>query len=403
MVGVLIIPIQDKLQQCRLAKHIYAVGGCLRDHQLGISTSDFDFCVDIEGGAQEVVVELSTRFGGQAFQTGLGYPIWSWKDPESPNLDFQFADTQKEMFPDPDSRSRVSSFGTLDEDCRRRDFTINMIYWRIFDELWLDPSGVALSDLEHRILRTHPAVDPDKILSDDPLRILRLFRFWGRWNLSPSTELLESVMRQRSRLMIVSSERLRDELNKWIKKGHFKNSLEKAFDQGVLPEVLGAVGPQDFGSLEGLQNLSAPLQWAALLPTPQQRESVGQRLKWSQSFLTKLARFTELRDQWQNTKDVAGARRWYRQYFQENRELQGWLLEWLRFCANEELFQRALILGDPVLPYTTQDLLTWSGLTPGPELGRLKHRLLDWVEEQRILGNSIDPLAAQDWITKTKS
>jgi tRNA nucleotidyltransferase/poly(A) polymerase len=116
------------------------VGGAVRDFNLGGRVGpDIDIVVESDGGSEKLAKGLAQYWGSSSSDPhalGHGYPIWQLvvKLPEElsqslgfQEVDIQIADTQSEMFPDPSTRQRVTRFGLLDEDCARRDFTVNML------------------------------------------------------------------------------------------------------------------------------------------------------------------------------------------------------------------------------------------------------------------------------------
>src|SRR6266852_9750691 len=111
----------------------------------------------------------------------------------------------------PDSRKPDVRRATLEEDLRRRDFTVNTLLMD-FDGKIHDPLGRGLADLEARVLRT-PA-DPLQTFSDDPLRMLRAIRFAVQLRFELAPELLPAMSRLKDRLAspVVSIERVSDEL-----------------------------------------------------------------------------------------------------------------------------------------------------------------------------------------------
>ena len=115
---------------------------------------------------------------------------------------------------EPSSRHPEVAFSTaLEADLARRDFTVNAMALSLPDLELFDPfNGVA--DLAARKLRT--PLPAELSFSDDPLRMLRAARFIAGYGLQPEPELLEAVSRLRSRLDIVSDERVRDELDKLL-------------------------------------------------------------------------------------------------------------------------------------------------------------------------------------------
>lgn len=116
-----------------------------------------------------------------------------------------------------ESRKPSIAPGSLEEDARRRDFTINAIYRQLIrPSVVFDP----LNGQEHlRLGLLAPAGHPGLMLSDDPLRILRAYRFAAFLNLKIVQSLQEAIDENLPRLTIVSSERFCQELKLWFKRG----------------------------------------------------------------------------------------------------------------------------------------------------------------------------------------
>lgn len=245
----------------------YLVGGAVRDHIYSLNNKqninstptnqhpsqkwDLDLVVEEEGGAEKLAKALhqsNSQISTEAHELGRGYPIWQivLRNEEFGELEIQIADTQKEMFPDPNTRQRITRFGSLQEDCERRDFTVNMLYFDLSEGKLLDPSGSGLSDLQKGILRGHPRVDIAQIFRDDPLRMLRLLRFKNRfaWNVDEAT--WEAFHKEFHRVSILSAERVRDEILKISVTASLADVLEDLNRAQVLeiifPELLPLMG-----------------------------------------------------------------------------------------------------------------------------------------------------------------
>jgi len=114
----------------------------------------------------------------------------------------------------PDSRKPEVRFGDdIETDLSRRDFTVNAMALSLPELKLVDPFD-GVGDIAARRLRT--PLDPEISFSDDPLRMLRAARFIAGYGLVPDPELVAAVETMRSRLEIVSRERIRDELDKLL-------------------------------------------------------------------------------------------------------------------------------------------------------------------------------------------
>lgn len=239
--------------------HVFSVGGFVRDELLGLESKDLDIVVEMKGGAEKLAEMLHRLFPVETStprKLGAGYPIWHIAFKEdiehggavfaTNGAEIDIADTQKETFPDADTRQRVVEYGTLDEDIKRRDLTVNMLLKDLTSGEIIDLTGVSRKDLQEGVLRGHPEVDFDKILSEDPLRMIRLVRFQVKYGWNVPMETLKAVRRNANRIEIISGERIRDELIKIMNMGKLAQAVRimKAVGllQYVFPEIQAMKG-----------------------------------------------------------------------------------------------------------------------------------------------------------------
>lgn len=190
----------------------FVVGGYVRDLFLKRHSTDIDFVT--VGSGIKIAEKVASGLGGK---TSLAvYSNFGTAQVKHKGLELEFVGARKESYSH-DSRNPVVEDGTLDDDQKRRDFTVNAMAISLnegsFGEL-VDPFD-GLSDLGKRIIRT--PLDPDVTFSDDPLRMMRAIRFATQldFNILPAT--FEAIARNRQRISIVSRERIFDELTKIIK------------------------------------------------------------------------------------------------------------------------------------------------------------------------------------------
>jgi poly(A) polymerase len=238
----------------RFAGKVYAVGGYVRDEFMGLDPKDLDVVVEVRGGAERLAQMIHGEYVSETStprQLGAGYPIWQLafkvdvvfggKEYGTAGAVVELVDTQKEMFPDPDSRQRQVEYGTLKEDIERRDFTVNMLLKDLTTGEVRDLTGTSAEDIKRGVLRGHPGVDFGKILSDDPLRMLRLVRFQVKYGWSVPMDVLRAVKANAGRLAIVSGERIRDELVKIADLGKLGQAVRIMKAVGLLRYVLPEV------------------------------------------------------------------------------------------------------------------------------------------------------------------
>ena len=192
-----------------LGVEAYVVGGYVRDYYLRRPSTDID--VVVVGSGIEVAEALGREVKGKVsvFKTFGTAMVRAY------GAEVEFVGARKESYTH-DSRKPTVEPGSLEDDQRRRDFTINAMAWCLngdrFGEL-VDPFE-GMYDLDDCIIRT--PCDPDITFSDDPLRMMRAVRFATQLGFDIDDETFEAIERNKERIKIVSKERIIVELNKII-------------------------------------------------------------------------------------------------------------------------------------------------------------------------------------------
>ncbi len=209
---------------------LYLVGGSVRDAFLGRTEDvDFDFATDARPDDIQSILSAwadSVYTVGKAFGT-----IGAIKD----GRNVEVTTFRKEIYRDDSRKPHVEYSDDIEVDLSRRDFTVNAMAIRFPDVVPVDPHGGA-ADLAARVLRTPLA--PEVSFSDDPLRMLRLFRFQATLGFEPDPEAFEAVRRMAGRLEIVSAERIRDEFSKLITAPDPGPALEGLIESGLADEFI---------------------------------------------------------------------------------------------------------------------------------------------------------------------
>lgn len=251
----------------------------MRDCILGRKSEDIDIVV--LGSGIELAKEVAGKIGKKvpvSIFKNFGTAMLRYGDYE-----IEFVGARKESYRK-DSRKPVVEDGTLEDDQRRRDFTINALAISLNKQTYgelIDPFG-GLKDIELKLIRT--PLDPDVTYADDPLRMLRAIRFATQLKFSIEENSLKSIIRNRERIHIVSYERITDELNKIILSAQPSAGFRLLDKTGlldiILPEIAAMKGIEEiegkghkdnfYHSLKVLDNLAAKsdylwLRWAALL------------------------------------------------------------------------------------------------------------------------------------------
>jgi putative nucleotidyltransferase with HDIG domain len=255
----------------------YAIGGFVRDIFLNRPSKDIDIVVVGNGidFAEAVAKKLNVKL---AVFKSFGTAMLKYQD-----VELEFVGARKESYR-AQSRKPVVENGTLEDDQKRRDFTINALAIALhanqFGEL-IDPFG-GMADLERKLIRT--PLNPEETFSDDPLRMMRAVRFAAQLNFTIDEAAVEAIKLNKDRIHIVSQERITDELNKIILSPLPSIGLKYLMDTGLLKlifpqmanlygvEYVNGRGHKDnfYHTLQVLDNIAATthdlwLRWSAIL------------------------------------------------------------------------------------------------------------------------------------------
>lgn len=203
--------------------NLFAVGGCCRDEILGNDIKDLDLVVSLNNGGIRFAEWLEKNHYTKG--TIVTYPRFGtamFKLKDFPDEELEVVQTRTEIY-NSDSRKPDTTFGSLKEDCMRRDLTINAIYYDISNSKMVDVTGRSFDDIKNKIIIT--PCDPDKTYIDDPLRIMRCIRFSCKLGWDIDKNVFESMKRNVDRLSIISKERIKDELMKIFKSNNTLKGL----------------------------------------------------------------------------------------------------------------------------------------------------------------------------------
>jgi putative nucleotidyltransferase with HDIG domain len=256
---------------------IYVIGGFVRDLFLKRPSKDIDILV-IGNGIKFAEAAGKILHTKVSVFKNFGTAMLKYDE-----LEIEFVGARKESYR-AESRKPIVENGTLDDDQKRRDFTINAMAIGLNIENFgtlLDPFG-GIQDLKDKLIRT--PLNPIDTFSDDPLRMLRAIRFATQLNFNIHQDALEAIKKNCNRIKIVSPERITDELNKIILAPKPSKGFIYLFDTGLLHEIfpqmadlhgvdiIDGKGHKDnfYHTLQVLDNLSENsddlwLRWAAIL------------------------------------------------------------------------------------------------------------------------------------------
>lgn len=194
-----------------LGVEAYVIGGYVRDIFLNRPSKDID--VVAVGSGIELAKAVAKKLGKGAHLAV--FRNFGTAQVKAGDIELEFVGARKESY-SRNSRKPIVEDGTLEDDQNRRDFTINALALCLnqsrYGEL-VDPFG-GLEDMENLTIRT--PLDPDITFSDDPLRMMRAVRFATQLGFDINGETFYAIERNKSRIEIISNERIIDELNKII-------------------------------------------------------------------------------------------------------------------------------------------------------------------------------------------
>jgi len=417
----------------------YLVGGAVRDELLGLDSKDADFLVP--GVDTEILKEALAAHGRVEDLVVAGRLVGVRLHPRDRRVrglapaGIEFAPPRAERSTGPgrhDFEIVADPSLSVEDDMRRRDFTINAMARRLETGELVDPLG-GREDLERRVLRT---VSPQSF-REDPLRLVRALRFVSQLGLEPDDALLGQMREEAPAVRLVSGERIggglsadgMGELSLLLLGAEPARALRFARDTGVLVELLPEFRPaidladHVFAVVQETADAGDPLavRLAALLhdlgkpldPDPVGHARLGARiardvlarLRYPQRLTRRVVavvREHPFRIEDLPTDPVEG-RRFLRRH---GDELAFDLVAHRRADVGAKGYDtgpvdrfRALLERERSSPHSLADLvvdgndLIELGFEPGPQLGRVLERLVDAVVDDPTLNEREELLA----------
>ncbi|WP_425236303.1 CCA tRNA nucleotidyltransferase [Ulvibacterium sp.] len=229
-----------------LGMDTYVIGGFVRDYLMDRGTPK-DIDVVAVGSGIELARKVASNLPGKpkiSVFKNFGTAMINHT-----GLELEFVGARKESY-HRDSRKPMVEDGTLEEDQKRRDFTINALALSLNKAdygILLDPFD-GLGDLNRKLIRT--PLEPNITYSDDPLRMMRAIRFATQLGFKIHNESLQAITENKQRIKIISKERIVDELHKIL--GSAKPSVGFALmhKTGLLPYIL-----PELKALQGIEEI----------------------------------------------------------------------------------------------------------------------------------------------------
>ncbi|MEJ1729610.1 hypothetical protein SMA90_25080, partial [Escherichia coli] len=221
----------------------FVIGGYVRDYVLKRPTTDIDIVVEGDGMELALAVASVLNVNTSLFRN-FGTAMLRYR-----GMEIEFVGARKESYRS-DSRKPLVKNGTVEDDQKRRDFTINAMAFSLQENDYgtlTDPFN-GLKDLRDKIIRT--PLDPDTTFSDDPLRMIRAIRFATQLEFIIDSDSFASITRNTARIHIVSQERITAELQKIMASRKPSIGFNLLEESGLLSIILPQVA-----SLRGVETL----------------------------------------------------------------------------------------------------------------------------------------------------
>jgi len=226
----------------------YVIGGYVRDFLLNRMSSDRDIDIVVVGSGVNIAKKIAKIIDPKikvAVFKNFGTAMFRYK-----NHEIDFVGARKESYRQ-DSRKPSVENGTLEDDQKRRDFTINAMAISLNGESYgkfVDPFN-GLDDLMDKTIRT--PMEPEETFSDDPLRMMRAIRFATLLKFEIAKETLLAISKNKERIKIVSPERIISELNKIVLSDLPSIGFKLLDNTGLLPLIL-----PELHNLKGVEEVS---------------------------------------------------------------------------------------------------------------------------------------------------
>ena len=262
-----------------MRRECYVVGGYVRDIFLERKSKDIDFVT--VGSGIEVAKGVARKIGNDKSHLAV-FKTYGTAQVKAMGMELEFVGARRESY-NRNSRNPIVEDGTLNDDQRRRDFTINAMAISVNRESWgklLDPFD-GIGDMERKLIRT--PLNPDITFSDDPLRMMRAVRFATQLGFEIEDGTFAAIKRNAGRIKIITRERIADELMKIMRSSTPSRGFILLDKCGLLPlicpelaqlkgvETVNGRGHKDnfLHTMQVLDNVAAQsenewLRWAAL-------------------------------------------------------------------------------------------------------------------------------------------
>ncbi len=207
----------------------YLVGGCVRDILLNQRPKDFDICTNARPSQLKKIFR-NCRLIGRRFR--LAHIIFKGNN----IIEVSTFRREPENMPETLDRRKLaihsnSCYGVPEEDAKRRDFTINALFYNLKDYSIIDYVG-GIKDLQNKVIRI--IGDPEKRFYEDPVRMMRGIEFAARLGFTLEDRTLEGIIKCKGEMRYAAPERVKEEMLEILKRGHGLACFVYFFDTGLF-------------------------------------------------------------------------------------------------------------------------------------------------------------------------
>ncbi|MCF0179918.1 MAG: CCA tRNA nucleotidyltransferase [Bacteroidales bacterium] len=222
-------------EESEFYQNVYLVGGCVRDELLGIRFTDLDLLINLPDGQKKFVEYMCEKFPkecrGPFYYKRYGTTAMDVRIDDNFVL-VECVEPHIEEYNEDGTELINTHFCSLEEDAKRRDFTCNALYKNLHTGEILDPTGLAIQDINNRYLRT-PG-DPYEIFKQDPVRMLRGIRFKRQKKFRLDQEAWNAIVALHENIVYSTDTRMREEIHKMIKCKDISGAFYDLYKSGMM-------------------------------------------------------------------------------------------------------------------------------------------------------------------------
>lgn len=356
----------------------FAAGGFVRDRIMGKDSSDLDITVAKLAGGIELSEYIARKLNiykqsknpvlfPQFGTAKLDLSKVEHNGISLEGVDVEFVQTRHEEY-EKGSRKPQTKLGSIRQDVERRDLTINALLMDLVSGEIIDLVG-GKEDIEKGIIRT--PLDPEIIMIEDPLRLLRAVRFAGRYNYTMPTYMKEAIIKLAPYLNSISKERIFEELYKILKGLNPEKGIEMLFNLNLIPYSLPELQSYKEQAIIGAKIGHDYISKLALMMmdnTPSDVEKMLRRLKMSNEQVILIVTFVKTLQNIMDNNSSYSILKYGHEFYKILGD------EYLKYIFNVDEKAQKLeqyIKSGPVVHVSPKELMTKYGVKQGPNIGKL--------------------------------